>query len=58
MIGVKPQFLFSPFFVPELDNWHLLPGAPQAVIDEFTAFMGEETQPEAPPPLTAKDLGL
>ena len=34
-----PNFIFSPYFVPEPDNWHLKDGAPQDVIDEFNEYM-------------------
>jgi len=38
-IGPRPKFIDSPYFVGETDNWHLLDGAPQEVIDEFNEFM-------------------
>lgn len=40
----KPEFVDSPYFVPETDNWHLKPGAPKEVVEEFEKFM--KTQKE------------
>lgn len=34
-----PTFINSPYFVSEQDNWHLKPGAPKEVQEEFNAFM-------------------
>lgn len=43
MKNVKvPDFINSPYFVPEQDNWHLLPGAPDVVKEEFDKFMKEQ----------------
>lgn len=39
MSGALPKFMSSPYFVPEPDNWHLLPGAPEEIVKEFEAFM-------------------
>ena len=39
----RPDFVDSPFFVMEEDNWHLKPGAPQEVQREFDAFMKNDT---------------
>ncbi len=39
MMGARPDFIDSPFFVMEEDNWHLLPGAPEEVIKEFNEYM-------------------
>lgn len=38
---MPPEFLNSPFFVMEPNNWHLLPGAPEEVVKEFEEFMKE-----------------
>ena len=38
MIGLRPKFMDSPYFVPEFNNWHLLPGAPEEVVKEFEEF--------------------
>lgn len=35
----QPGFLDSEYFVMEDENWHLLPGAPAEVVNEFNAFM-------------------
>ena len=35
----RPDFIDSPYFVPEPDNWHLKPGAPREVVREFNRFM-------------------
>ena len=39
MIGARPDFMDSPYFVCEEDNWHLLPGAPESVVKEFEEYM-------------------
>ena len=39
MIGEMPKFMDSPYFVEEVGNWHLKPGAPEDVQKEFDAFM-------------------
>lgn len=33
------KFLESPYFVPEFNNWHLKPGAPKEIRDEFNAML-------------------
>jgi hypothetical protein len=52
MIGSRPLFLDSPYFVMEEDNWHLKTGAPEEVVKEFNQFMkelnGEESIIEKP----------
>lgn len=35
----RPSFIDSEYFVMELNNWHLLEGAPQDIVDEFNQFM-------------------
>ena len=35
----KPKFVDSPYFVPELDNWHLKEDAPDDVKKEFEEYM-------------------
>lgn len=35
----QPKFIDSPYFVPEFDNWHLEPGAPEEVVKEFNEWM-------------------
>ena len=35
----RPNFLDSPYFVGEIDNWHLKEGAPKEVQEEFDEFM-------------------
>ena len=39
MIGTTPKFIDSPYFVGEFGNWHLKPGAPKEVQEEFNAYM-------------------
>lgn len=39
MIGERPDFMDSPYFVMEIGNWHLKPGAPEEVVKEFEQFM-------------------
>lgn len=41
MIGSRPKFMDSPYFVMEEDNWHLKEGAPADVVKEFNEFMDE-----------------
>jgi hypothetical protein len=45
-----PNFINSPFFVPEPDNWHLKEGAPEEVKKEFEEFMRETDMDEASEP--------
>lgn len=47
LIGKKPKFIDSPYFVGEPGNWHLKPNAPKEVIKEFNKFMKEDN-PEPP----------
>lgn len=35
----RPSFMDSEYFVPEFDNWHLKPGAPDDVKKEFAEWM-------------------
>ena len=46
MSVMKPNFVDSPYFVPEEDNWHLKPGAPPEVVKEFEEFMSEYEKQE------------
>jgi hypothetical protein len=47
MKNVKaPKFIDSPYFVPEQDNWHLLPGAPESVQQEFDEFIEKQREAE------------
>ena len=39
MIGETPKFMDSPYFVEEVGNWHLKPGAPEDVQKEFDEFI-------------------
>ena len=52
MIGPRPKFMDSPYFVMEEDNWHLKPGAPAETVKEFEEFMKElnhdDSEPEKP----------
>ena len=34
-----PSFFNSPYFVPEVDNWHLKDGAPEELKKEFEEYM-------------------
>ena len=34
-----PDFWGSPWFVPEVDNWHLKDGAPEELKREFEEYM-------------------
>lgn len=52
MIGGRPSFMDSPYFVMEEDNWHLKEGAPAELVKEFNDYMnsGNELmeEPEKP----------
>ena len=37
----RPNFLESPYFVQEVDNWHLKDGAPESVRREFEDYMSQ-----------------
>ena len=39
MTGEMPKFYDSPYFVDEPGNWHLKPGAPAEVVEEFEKYM-------------------
>ncbi len=39
MPKIRPKFMDSPYFVDEPGNWHLKPGAPEEVREEFEAYM-------------------
>lgn len=39
MIGERPDFIDSPYFVMEIGNWYLKDGAPKEVVEEFNRFM-------------------
>jgi hypothetical protein len=36
---VRPDFMDSPYFVPEPDNWHLKPDAPEELKKKFEEYM-------------------
>lgn len=38
----RPSFWDSPYFVPELDNWHLTEDAPEDIRKEFEEYMGHD----------------
>lgn len=44
---MMPDFFTSEWFVPEPDNWHLKPGAPKEIQDEFDAYMKAQKEAEA-----------
>lgn len=37
--GTAPKFIKSPYFVMEAGNWHLKPGVPKEVVEEFEEYM-------------------
>ena len=37
---------FEEWVIPEVDNWHLKPGAPESVKKEFAEWMGERDTEE------------
>lgn len=49
MIGSRPKFMDSPFFVDDLFNWHLKPGAPADVVKEFNDYMNQDKLEEEKP---------
>ena len=44
MASERPNFLDSPYFVNEPNNWHLLPDAPPEVVKEFEEFMENDEE--------------
>lgn len=40
----KPAFFDSEWFVPEVDNWHLKPGAPEEIVKEFEEYMNRDRE--------------
>ena len=36
------EFMKSPWFVPEVDNWHLKDGAPADIVKEFEEYKAYE----------------
>ena len=49
MIGAKPKFFDSPYFVMEFGNWHLKPGAPADIVKEFNDYMNQDKLEEEKP---------
>ena len=49
MIGSRPKFMDSPYFVDDLFNWHLKPGAPAGVVKEFNDYMNQDKLEEEKP---------
>lgn len=43
MSGTEPRFTKSPYFVDEPGNWHLKPGAPEDIVQEFEEFMADQS---------------
>ena len=41
-----PEFVKSPYFVPEFGNWHLKEGAPEEVVKEFEEYMKHKKEQE------------
>lgn len=58
MAGKEPRFTKSPYFVDEPGNWHLKPGAPDDIVQEFEEFMAddESTDVEEIKTIDAKEL--
>jgi hypothetical protein len=45
---IRPEFTKSSYFVDEPGNWHLKPGAPNQLKEEFETYMASlETEHEA-----------
>ena len=55
MIGEIPKFFDSPYFVDEPGNWHLKPGAPKEIVNEFNQYMKADLNTEKD--TTAKTFG-
>ena len=49
MITEYPKFMDSPYFVDEPGNWHLKPGAPPEVVEEFNKFMEDTAEEDSEP---------
>lgn len=49
MDAQQPKFIDSEFFVGTPGNWHLLPGAPDDIVREFTEFMAQQAEQNTPP---------
>ncbi|WML48116.1 hypothetical protein RCG23_23010 [Neobacillus sp. PS3-34] len=47
MPEIRPEFTKSPYFVDEPGNWHLKPGAPKEVQDEFESYMNSVKDPQS-----------
>ena len=54
MIMEAPKFFDSPYFVDEPGNWHLKPGAPPDVVEEFTKYMKALESLDGPEELQAE----
>ncbi|WP_028402979.1 hypothetical protein [Ectobacillus panaciterrae] len=48
MPRIRPDFMKSPFFVDEPGNWHLKPGAPKEMQEEFEEYMQSLNDTEEP----------
>ena len=48
MIGSKPKFMDSPYFVMEFGNWHLKDGAPAEIVKEFNDYMNQDSLEQKP----------
>lgn len=46
MSVIRPNFIDSPYFVAEEDNWHLKPNAPAEVVAEFEEWMKQQEEAE------------
>jgi hypothetical protein len=44
----RPYFMKSPYFVDEPGNWHLKPGAPAAMVQEFNEYIDSLNDPYEP----------
>lgn len=47
MSGANCKFLSSPYFVPEFNNWHLLPDALDEIVNEFYSYMIADSYDDA-----------
>ncbi|MDP4172016.1 MAG: hypothetical protein Q8906_15510 [Bacillota bacterium] len=45
---IEPDFTKSPYFVDEPGNWHLKPGAPKEIQEEFEKYLNDTESLEKP----------
>lgn len=48
MPRIRPEFMKSPYFIDELGNWRLKPGAPKELEIEFELYMQSMEENDEP----------